>query len=263
MILGRCERAVIYGTDSIYVQMERWLLNHPDKTADMKEMRGFFSDLSNGAFLSAISVLSTRGMIRVEGNLVTLTVSDVVSQRGELSDAVWRAVRILKVFTAKEIQKLLPSLERRTVLDILDGLVKAGAVVRDGRTDRCEIIFRLVSDSKVRPVTKAEKKKGKVDVIWEIVKGFKNGIWTSNDIKADERWKDSGASSKYLDELLRQWRGESVIEEVDADTRSRREARKYHTLSHDERQTVLTHYGRKTDGKKRNHRQDPRDEVKD
>lgn len=257
MSLGRCERAVIYGTDSIYVQMERWLLNHLDKTADIKEMRDFFSDLSNGAFLSAISVLSTRGMIRVEGNLVTLTVSDVVSSRGERSDAVWRAVRILKVFTAKEIQKLLPSLERRTVLDILDGLVKAGAVVRDGRTDRCEMIFRLVSDSKVRPVIKAEKKKGKVDTIWEIVKGFKNGIWTSNDIKADERWKDSGASSKYLDELLRQWRGEGVIEEVDADTRSRREARKYHTLSQGERQTVLTHYGRKTDGKKRNYRQDP------
>ena len=44
MILGRCERAVIYGTDSVYVQMERWLLNRPDKTASMKEMREVLAD---------------------------------------------------------------------------------------------------------------------------------------------------------------------------------------------------------------------------
>ena len=129
MILGRCERAVIYGTDSVYVQMERWLLNRPDKTASMKEMREFFSDLSNGAFLSAISVLSSRGMIKVEDCTVVLTVGDVVKSRGERSDAVWRAVRILKVFTAKEIQKLMPSYEKRTILDILDGLVKAGVII--------------------------------------------------------------------------------------------------------------------------------------
>lgn len=245
MILGRCERAVIYGTDSVYVQMERWLLNRPDKTASMKEMREFFSDLSNGAFLSAISVLSSRGMIKVEDCTVVLTVGDVVKSRGERSDAVWRAVRILKVFTAKEIQKLMPSYEKRTILDILDGLVKAGAIKRDGFTDKRETIFRLITDSKVRPVALSEKKKGKVDVIWEIIKSFGDAYWTTTLIMADVRWKDCGASKRYLDELLRQWRGEGIVEEVDADTRSRREPRRYRTLYDGERQIVLTHYGRK------------------
>ena len=141
--------------------------------------------------------------------------------------------------------KLMPSYEKRTILDILDGLVKAGAIKRDGFTDKRETIFRLITDSKVRPVALSEKKKGKVDVIWEIIKSFGGTYWTTTLIMADVRWKDCGASKRYLDELLRQWRGEGIVEEVDADTRSRREPRRYRTLYDGERQIVLTHYGRK------------------
>lgn len=245
MSLGRCERAVIYGSDSIYVQMERWLLNKPDSSADIKEMREFFYDLSNGAFLSAVSVLTSRGIIKSEDGKVYITSDAVTKNRGERSDSVWRAIRILKVFTAKEIQKLIPDIKRRTVLDILEELVKVGAIERVGFTDKRETIFKLLSDSKTRPVAVSQKKAGKVDVIWEIIKGFDDGIWNTKDIKSDKRFQDCGASSRYLDELLRQWRGEGVIEEVDAETRSRREVRQYHTVSKGERQTVLTHYGRK------------------
>lgn len=245
MSLGRCERAVIYGSDSIYVQMERWLLNKPDSSADIKEMREFFFDLSAGAFLSAISVLTSRGIIRTEEGRVYIASDAVTKNRGERSDSVWRAIRILKVFTAKEIQKLIPDIKRRTVLDILEELVKVGAIERVGFTDKRETIFNLLSDSKTRPVAVSQKKAGKVDVIWEIIKGFDDAIWNTKDIKSDKRFQDCGASSRYLDELLRQWRGEGIIEEVDAETRSRREVRQYHTVSKGERQTVLTHYGRK------------------
>lgn len=245
MSLGRCERAVIYGSDSIYVQMERWLLNKPDSSAEIKEMREFFFDLSAGAFLSAISVLTSRGIIRTEEGRVYIASDAVTKNRGERSDSVWRAIRILKVFTAKEIQKLIPDIKRRTVLDILEELVKVGAIERVGFTDKRETIFNLLSDSKTRPVAVSQKKAGKVDVIWEIIKGFDDAIWNTKDIKSDKRFQDCGASSRYLDELLRQWRGEGVIEEVDAETRSRREVRQYHTVSKGERQTVLTHYGRK------------------
>lgn len=245
MSLGRCERAVIYGSDSIYVQMERWLLNKPDSSAEIKEMREFFYDLSNGAFLSAISVLTSRGIIRTEEERVYIASDAVTKNRGERSDSVWRAIRILKVFTAKEIQKLIPDIKRRTVLDILEELVKVGAIERVGFTDKRETIFNLLSDSKTRPVAVYQKKAGKVDVIWEIIKGFGDAIWNTKDIKSDKRFQGCGASSRYLDELLRQWRGEGIIEEVDAETRSRREVRQYHTVSKGERQTVLTHYGRK------------------
>lgn len=245
MSLGRSERAVIYGSDSIYVQMERWLLNKPDSSADIKEMREFFFDLSAGAFLSAISVLTSRGIIRTEEGRVYIASDAVTKNRGERSDSVWRAIRILKVFTAKEIQKLIPDIKRRTVLDILEELVKVGAIERVGFTDKRETIFNLLSDSKTRPVAVSQKKAGKVDVIWEIIKGFDDAIWNTKDIKSDKRFQDCGASSRYLDELLRQWRGEGIIEEVDAETRSRREVRQYHTVSKGERQTVLTHYGRK------------------
>lgn len=245
MSLGRCERAVIYGSDSIYVQMERWLLNKPDSSAEIKEMREFFFDLSTGAFLSAISVLTSRGIIRTEDGRVYIASDAVTKNRGERSDSVWRAIRILKVFTAKEIQKLIPDIKRRTVLDILEDLVKVGAIERVGFTDKRETIFKLLSDSKTRPVAVSPKKAGKVDVIWEVIKGFGDAIWNTKDIKSDKRFQDCGASSRYLDELLRQWRGEGVIEEVDAETRSRREVRQYRTVSKGERQTVLTHYGRK------------------
>lgn len=245
MSLGRCERAVIYGSDSIYVQMERWLLNKPDSSAEIKEMREFFFDLSAGAFLSAISVLTSRGIIRTEESRVYIASDAVTKNRGERSDSVWRAIRILKVFTAKEIQKLIPDIKRRTVLDILEELVKVGAIERVGFTDKRETIFNLLSDSKTRPVAVSQKKAGKVDVIWEIIKGFDDAIWNTKDIKSDKRFQGCGASSRYLDELLRQWRGEGIIEEVDAETRSRREVRQYHTVSKGERQTVLTHYGRK------------------
>lgn len=245
MSLGRCERAVIYGSDSIYVQMERWLLNKPDSSADIKEMREFFFDLSAGAFLSAISVLTSRGIIRTEEGRVYIASDAVTKNRGERSDSVWRAIRILKVFTAKEIQKLIPDIKRRTVLDILEELVKVGAIERVGFTDKRETIFNLLSDSKTRPVAVSQKKAGKVDVIWEIIKGFDDAIWNTKDIKSDKRFQGCGASSRYLDELLRQWRGEGIIEEVDAETRSRREVRQYQTVSKGERQTVLTHYGRK------------------
>lgn len=245
MSLGRCERAVIYGSDSIYVQMERWLLNKPDSSAEIKEMREFFFDLSAGAFLSAISVLTSRGIIRTEEGRVYIASDAVTKNRGERSDSVWRAIRILKVFTAKEIQKLIPDIKRRTVLDILEELVKVGAIKRVGFTDKRETIFNLLSDSKTRPVAVSQKKAGKVDVIWEIIKGFDDAIWNTKDIKSDKRFQGCGASSRYLDELLRQWRGEGIIEEVDAETRSRREVRQYHTVSKGERQTVLTHYGRK------------------
>lgn len=245
MSLGRCERAVIYGSDSIYVQMERWLLNKPDSSAEIKEMREFFFDLSAGAFLSAISVLTSRGIIRTEEDRVYIASDAVTKNRGERSDSVWRAIRILKVFTAKEIQKLIPDIKRRTVLDILEELVKVGAIERVGFTDKRETIFNLLSDSKTRPVAVSQKKAGKVDVIWEIIKGFGDAIWNTKDIKSDKRFQGCGASSRYLDELLRQWRGEGIIEEVDAETRSRREVRQYHTVSKGERQTVLTRYGRK------------------
>lgn len=245
MSLGRCERAVIYGSDSIYVQMERWLLNKPDSSADIKEMREFFYDLSNGAFLSAVSVLTSRGIIRSEDGKVYITSDAVTKNRGERSDSVWRAIRILKVFTAKEIQKLIPGIKRRTVLDILESLVRVGAVERMGFTEKRESIFKLISDSKTRPIAVSPKKAGKVDVIWEIIIGFGDSVWNTKDIKAEKRFQDCGASSRYLDELLRQWRGEGVIEEVYADTRSRREIRQYRTMHKGERQVVLTHYGRK------------------
>lgn len=245
MSLGRCERAVIYGSDSIYVQMERWLLNKPDSSADIKEMREFFYDLSNGAFLSAVSVLTSRGIIRSEDGKVYITSDAVTKNRGERSDSVWRAIRILKVFTAKEIQKLIPGIKRRTVLDILESLVRVGAVERMGFTEKRESIFKLISDSKTRPIAVSPKKAGKVDVIWEIIIGFGDSVWNTKDIKADKRFQDCGASSRYLDELLRQWRGEGVIEEVCAETRSRREVRQYRAIHKGERQVVLTHYGRK------------------
>lgn len=245
MSLGRCERAVIYGSDSIYVQMERWLLNKPDSSADIKEMREFFFDLSNGAFLSAVSVLTSRGIIRSEDGKVYITSDAVTKNRGERSDSVWRAIRILKVFTAKEIQKLIPGIKRRTVLDILESLVRVGAIERMGFTEKRESIFKLISDSKTRPIAVSPKKAGKVDVIWEIIIGFGDSVWNTKDIKADKRFQDCGASSRYLDELLRQWRGEGVIEEVYADTRSRREVRQYRAIHKGERQVVLTHYGRK------------------
>ena len=245
MSLGRCERAVIYGSDSIYVQMERWLLNKPDSSADIKEMREFFYDLSNGAFLSAVSVLTSRGIIRSEDGKVYITSDAVTKNRGERSDSVWRAIRILKVFTAKEIQKLIPGIKRRTVLDILESLVRVGAVERMGFTEKRESIFKLISDSKTRPIAVSSKKAGKVDVIWEIIIGFGDSVWNTKDIKADKRFQDCGASSRYLDELLRQWRGEGVIEEVCAETRNRREVRQYRTIHKGERQVVLTHYGRK------------------
>ena len=245
MSLGRCERAVIYGSDSIYVQMERWLLNKPDSSADIKEMREFFYDLSNGAFLSAVSVLTSRGIIRSEDGKVYITSDAVTKNRGERSDSVWRAIRILKVFTAKEIQKLIPGIKRRTVLDILESLVRVGAIERMGFTEKRESIFKLISDSKTRPIAVSPKKAGKVDVIWEIIIGFGDSVWNTKDIKADKRFQDCGASSRYLDELLRQWRGEGVIEEVYADTRSRREVRQYRTIHKSERQVVLTYYGRK------------------
>lgn len=245
MSLGRCERAVIYGSDSIYVQMERWLLNKPDSSADIKEMREFFFDLSAGAFLSAISVLKSRGIIRTEDDRVYIAADSITRNRGERSDSVWRAIRILKVFTAKEIQKLIPDIKRRTVLDILESLVRVGAIERMGFTEKRESIFKLISDSKTRPVAVSQKKVGKADVIWEIIIGFGDSVWNTKDIKADKRFQDCGASSRYLDELLRQWRGEGVVEEVCAEARGRREVRQYRTISKGERQVVLTHYGRK------------------
>lgn len=246
MSLGKSERAVIYGSESIYVQVERWLLNRPDKMATITEMREFFYDISVGAFFSVLSVLSTRKIIKIDGDNVVMSADAITQNRGERSDNVWRAIRILKVFTVKEIQKLLPEYSKPTIYSIIDELIKAEAVIREGRNAKNEIIYRLISDSKIRPIhTTANKKASrKVDVIWSIITSFKDNVWTSNSIKSDKRWTESGATSKYLEELLRQWRGEGVIEEVDPDTRSRREARRYRTLAKN-RIIVLTHYGRK------------------
>lgn len=247
MSLGKSERAVIYGSDSLYVQVERWLLNRPDKMATINEMREFFFDISAGAFFSVLSVLSARKVLKVDGDNVSISIDAIIQNRGERSDALWRAVRILKVFTAREIQKLLPDYSKPTIYCILDGFIKAGAVIRDGKTAKNESIYRLIKDSKVRPIFTEKSNKQydkKVDVIWSIIKGFKDDIWTTNSIKSDKRWAESGATSKYLEELLRQWRGEGIIEEVNPDTRSRREARRYRTLAK-ERIIVLTHYGRK------------------
>lgn len=246
MSLGKSERAVIYGSESIYVQVERWLLNRPDKMATITEMREFFFDISVGAFFSVLSVLSTRKIIKIDGDNVVMSADAITQNRGERSDNVWRAIRILKVFTVKEIQKLLPEYSKPTIYSIIDELIKAEAVIREGRNAKNEIIYRLISDSKIRPIhTTANKKVSrKVDVIWSIITSFKDNVWTSNSIKSDKRWTESGATSKYLEELLRQWRGEGVIEEVDPDTRSRREARRYRALAKD-RIIVITHYGRK------------------
>lgn len=246
MSLGKSERAVIYGSESIYVQVERWLLNRPDKMATITEMREFFYDISVGAFFSVLSVLSTRKIIKIDGDNVVMSADAITQNRGERSDNVWRAIRILKVFTVKEIQKLLPEYSKPTIYSIIDELIKAEAVIREGKNAKNEIIYRLISDSKIRPIhTTANKKVSrKVDVIWSIITSFKDNVWTSNSIKSDKRWTESGATSKYLEELLRQWRGEGVIEEVDPDTRSRREARRYRTLAKN-RIIVLTHYGRK------------------
>ena len=245
MTLGKSERAVIYGSDSMHVQMGRWLLNRPDRMATISELRDFFSDVSAGAFYSVLSTLIARRIVSIEGETVTMSAEQISLARGERSDMVWRAVRILKVFTAKEIQKLLPELPRRTVLDILSALVDAGAIKRDGRSSKNETVFRLITDAKVRPVFRKERAPGKVDVIWDIIRDFGSSVWTSGDIKADERWVQIGAAPRYLEELLRQWRGEGIIEEVDAETRSRREPKKYRTAGDGNRSIVFTHYGRK------------------
>ena len=241
MSLSASDRAVLFNSDSVLVQMQKFMVNRPGHKCKIEELRSMFFDISLGCFYSSISVLKARKVLLQEGQVLKIE-AETVNIRGTMSDSVWRAIRILKIFTVKKIQEILPDLKDRAIRDVVKVLASMGAIERIARLDTGETVYKLISDSRNRPIhCKVSARGSKANGIWSIVESF-GGVFTSDDIRAHPKWSSLGASSRYVDVLIRMWRGEGLLIEISKKKEKRRTLSVLKIVEGAKRCPVYKHY---------------------
>lgn len=230
-------RTEIFNTPILSEQILKFISGKPNHSCTLAEVREVFSDISRGYYASTISALHAKGAVIIDEEIIRL--GREVSRRGHASDRCWRAVRLCKIFTTSQIRELVPDLTIIQIRDIVHKFAKSEAVKAVGRDNNRQRIYQCISDSNIRPlIPNPNKKRGaKVDAMWTIANRYteEGRYFTVNDIA-----KETGLTYGYCRNVILQWRGEGVIEDIVPDRR-RGQLALYKVIAED-RGKLIYHY---------------------
>lgn len=215
MRLGERERKVIFGTPVVSYQLQKFLKNLPGYTCSVTDIEKFFFDLSKGRVYSTISSLKSKGILKLEGDMVTLLEYKV---RGNDSDKIWRAVRIQKTFTAKTIAQLT-NLPYDRVKWVLRDLANQGAIekVNESKGNH-KTVYTLLNDQITRPKQNNAKPK-KCDIAWWLIRKSKEEGITLDDLYKNMIKKNADMRRNDLKKQLNRWVEDQAIAIVGEDQR--------------------------------------------
>lgn len=209
MRLDEQDRIALFSSQQPAQQLQRFLVKRPGRTASVSEIRDIFSDLSKGAFNSLLISSKTRGYIRFEGNNIVLS-SDQVEIHMTNSDIVWKDIRLLKRFTARQIceDTNLTYDQVRNAISTMCKQDLLGRITTPGKAT----IYYLKTDSVIRPLQK-RKKKFLADTVFQHAKNLRQPFASFQLFDSLKRAKVK-VSEKYVRELLAQWKYEDLIVET-------------------------------------------------
>lgn len=209
MRLDAQDRHTLFMTPLPVQQLQKFLFKRQGHYASVEEIRELFSDLSKGAFNSMLISAKARGIIKSEGNTVTLVIEHTDIQTS-YTDIIWKDIRILKTFTVSQIREDT-GLSKDKIRTVLRTFCDQNLIVRGERKHGFETSYTLATDAITRPVNKKKTKPCLADRVYEVVQTFE-GPFTREDINAALNIMKIKVSEKYLKELIVQWKYEGIIE---------------------------------------------------
>ena len=153
MSIDASDRAALLGTESLQVQVERILKQQPDGRDSLSHLREIYRDLSEGRFRSLVYSMQANGHVRLEDDVVVLVRESV--PRGYVADKVWKAMKMLGVFTCSDVANVLPDARPSVIRGFLTRWEKDGSIVR---IESCgEETWRVEKRRILRPRFKVER----------------------------------------------------------------------------------------------------------
>lgn len=216
MTISASDRAYLLGSKSYMVQIQRILKQQLDQTMDLDQLRSFYHDLSEGRFRSTIYSMSAKGIISLGDNTVTLIRETI--PKGEVTDRIWKAVSIRKIFTFDELTNILPDVLPTTIRIYLTKWTQSGAVTvvsGDGFND-CAIVYKAMQAEK--PVLHLAKRTARKDdsnsgrlirLVWHALDSYGSKPFTPSMLLADieaevDQWR-------FVQHLLTSWERMGLI----------------------------------------------------
>lgn len=212
MSLNAEDRRNLFRTDSLQLQIQKFLLKRADFKVPKDELREFFGDVSNGAFQSALIALDTKGIIR-NGEGEVILEKGSVRMLGAISDKVWRAIRIEKTFSIESLSQLT-GLQQSQVRTVVGKLVRKGHVFFVGwsRGSIADVkVYQVSTHSLCRP-TRDSKYLSDIDAVWNVLYLLRGNSITSNDVNNVLQERDSNISARHLRRLLQDLSENNCIE---------------------------------------------------
>lgn len=192
MNIGSSDRAVLLGSDSISVQIQRILRQRQERTADEEELRSCYLDLSEGRWKSTLISMKAKGIISIQNGKITLLRETLPA--GEVSDTVWRAVQMKRdSFSVCEIVEICPEILPSTIRTLLTRWSQVGAIYRKvdgGNLNDSVLAVRKGFRLKPRLHTKRTYRDvgGKDRILrelWSVLKSYGETEWTASMLIAD------------------------------------------------------------------------------
>lgn len=155
MKLTKEDRNRLFGTEDIKEQFIFFLSGRIGKSCSAEELRDTFNDVSKGLFFSTLIWLSTKKIIKQDGdNIVLLR----YPEKDNLRDQVWNAAKILRRFSVADINNLLPDARAKSISNILRSWELEGIIQAVASDPGKAKIYVLPKDYFYRPKKKSQQK---------------------------------------------------------------------------------------------------------
>lgn len=206
MSLSADDRANLFGTYDLQLQIQRCLRNKPLYRESEENLRAVFCNVSEGAYLSVIISLCIRGVLRKDSGFIYLEIGHIMDS-DIISDRVWRAIRIEKRFTSESIANLT-GLDIRQIDKVFRKLKADGHIASlgwDFSSRKRLMVYRLVTDTIVRPRQYSDA----AELVWRALYGLRGSAIQPRDVI--ELVGDS-VSGRHIRKILRQFSDYGYIE---------------------------------------------------
>lgn len=223
MSIDASDRAALLGTENLQVQVERILKQQPDGRDSLSHLREIYRDLSEGRFRSLVYSMQAKGHVRLEDGDVVLVRESV--PRGYVADKVWKAMKMLGVFTCSDVANLLPDARPSVIRGFLTRWEKDGSIVRIESSG--EETWSVAKRRILRPRFKVERGRDEsmsaviIAGAMSAVDSFGRRMWTV-EMLAEALGDPQALSLPFLEHLLHSWEAMGAIRRIGDDGRRRR-----------------------------------------
>ena len=208
MPITEADRAFICGSSSPTVQIQM-ILDQRGGKMSLQELRGFYTELSEGRFRSTVYSMEAKGLIQTDGDTVELTAEPHILS---ISSRIWKAVTIKKVFSLGELVEIIPDISISTIRQFLTRWERVGALTRNDDTWTLKPGLRSKPKLTHRSPAKKEDDFHTSDLIrkvLEVLDSYGSGPFTPSDLIRD--MGQETATLPFVRHLLTSWQMQGLV----------------------------------------------------